>query len=538
MTIPSHDQLSLQREASFFAEIRTHWKSLLALTLLALVYHAVLWRSWPLYVAVGGDDPKGTIGLYVDAFKSDHPAQYWNAAFRGPIPPLFHGSALSINVLVDVVGLTVLAVLAVPMVFLTVIPWGYKAAIVSASLYLLDLPMQLLYHEVSSEAFSTLFTIAAFLALRYCLQTPRTLSWALLGVAIGLGTLSRPANLGFLVLAAGILVCQIPLNRKFWLGLVTVVVALVTISPWIIYRGLRYNMWMFSRGGNFGEFFEVYDDELILPGNGPATDKLVNLLSENLLSQPGYQAAHVSLARLLRADGNPGYRTSVYSANEYVWDIVYTVDKYDGWDSSYKILSDAAYEGVQAHPWKFAQAFANGLRITFLDYAVVGPATPRNVAPPRIPGERVAWPPLYSMPYSHPNTVPEPSIIPAQIDQAQTMRLLSLLAHVQGDVPLGQSMIRFWTLLWPPLIIIYALSLVAIVTSRGKSLVFLLLSNGSAVVLTAFSSLFGNLPRYRMPVETIFLVTSVIGAAFIVGIIKQLIARNAIDKRVDEDFTG
>lgn len=527
------DYFDLQAEPGLPADIRRYWKSLLALTAIALLAHIVLWRSWPLYIGYG-TDPTGQVGLYVDAFESSNPVQFWQAAYRGPIPPLFYGLALNINPLINPIGLTIMAVLAIDMVFLIVIPWGHKTALFASLLCLVDLPVQLLFHQVASECFAAFFLVATLLALRYALSSPHIVQWALVGVGVGLSTLSRPNNLAFVVFVVAILACKIPIRRKLWLSAVAIAVAFLTFSPWIVYRGLRYGVWTIERGAGYAAFFEVYDDELVQPGNGPATEKLANLLNDHLLNQSAYRAAQVSLNSMLRADHDPIYQADVYSANWYAGDIVYVVDLYEGWDSDYKLLGDVAWEGVRAHPWEFVQAMARGLKIVLLDYDIMLPATPRPVWVPIIPGVR-SLPPIYSIYYSHPNNVPEPSVPLMRRDRQRTRDLLAPLAAAEGDVAFGNALIAAWKAVWPPFVVVYSLAVVAIIANRGKAQMYLLVSTLSTVGMTALTSLFGNLPRYRMPFESVVLISAAVGAAFVLSALYRIALRNYLKTQVVPD---
>jgi hypothetical protein len=304
-----------------------------------------------------------------------------------------------------------------------------------------------------------------------------------------------------------------PVKRRIALSLTVIGVATLTYLPWVIYRGLRYDMWTVARGSRYAFFFEAYDNRLVRPGNGPATDRLTDLVRQHLLAHPKYQSARVSLVRFLHLDGRRWY-DGPYAANEYMPDIVYVVDKYAGWNTNYALLLDVAKEAFWARPAEFGRKLLSGVGTVFLDYDIRY-LTDRSAPAPLVLSGELRRPPIYSIVFSHPNTTPEPSVEWARADRRTALNLLSRLPEADGDMALVATLVASWTAVWPPLWVTYALTVIGIVTSRGTGLAFLLIHVVLAAGLVGFSSLFGNVPRYRLPVESVFLMTGVIGFAYV-----------------------
>jgi hypothetical protein len=517
-----HNPLEIQAPVSVKQELRDHRAALLAICLIALAVHLILCYAWPLFAirSVGAQ----VINYYVNLVYFDQPVDYHLIAYREPLAPLLHGLTLSISPTLNVATQVVLAVTAVAGVFLIGLPWGRLVAWCASLLYLLDIPLQLQFHQISSEGLATWFLIVSLVILRYALQKPGSRTWALFGLAVGLSGLTRPANLGFIVLGAALFLVRQPTRRKLKWAAVMVGVMVLTVAPWIVYKGVRYGMWELSHPDVEPFYRLAYDTGLIEPNNGPASRQLADLIQEHLLSQPEYVAHGITLNQFLRLDKSEEDKRNTYDSNPFNQDVAYSVDLVEGWDTHYNLLRRAGIEALKVNPGLYASAYLNRMTDVMFspdEITAFVPATFDMFV--RRPDQ---MPPIYRISISHPNNVPEPSDEGLQRRADLVLGLLAPLKTVHRHPDVAQVILDGWQIAWPPLAVVYSLALIGLVWNRGTSLAYLVLANLAAVGLCLFSALFDNLARLREPVEVVFILTASIGAAgliaWVMGRIRQL----------------
>lgn len=505
------DPLADAPDTSFIKDLSENRRSLLGLAIIATLFHIILWFGWPLHSirAIGTTQ----ISYYVNAFIDTIPTQYELIGYRQPIPPLINGLTLSASPWVTGVTLSVMAVTSALMVYLIIRSWGQPVAILAALLHLFDLPVQLMYHQINTESFANWFFIAALLSVRYAIQQPTLKRWIWLGIVIGLGALSRPAQLGFVAFVAFLLVRDISWGQRLKAAAAAVVSTALVISPWIIYKGIRYDMWSFSRTGGVVVFYEAYQAQLVRPGNGPATQKLIDLINEHLLPTAEYRKTNTGLDEVLRNDAKSADQSDPYAPNRFFQDLRYIVNEYEGWDSDYKLFEQVGKEALYKYPLEYAKSTMNGLAIVALardQIQMVGPRVFDIV----IPGEPDA-PPIYRSTWAHP---PDKPLAPTKVwekDRQTILLILNSLQNMHGNILIATPINNGWSAVWPPMIIFYVMTLAAFAFNKGVSALFLGASNMLAIALMAYSSLVGDLDRYRLPLEVVFLITAAISVVAI-----------------------
>ncbi len=513
------DTLSTLPSAGFRAELRSDWKVIVTLIGFAILVYILLWLGWPLHSlrSIGIRE----ITFYVNAFELRQPTDYNLLAYGQPLAPLLHALTLMISPLADEVAQTILAVSSVVMVCLIARPWGRWAAAAAAVLYLFDLPLQLLYHQVNSEGLASWFFVAILLALRYALQHPDAKRWALFGLAVGLGALARPAILGFMILAGSLVFGKLVLRRKLVLIATATIVTVAVLAPWIVYKGVRFGLWGFVRPNVDLMFNSARAYHLVDPHNGPASQKLADLLSEHILIQPEYTQYGIPLNELLYKATTPGHENDPYYPNKYLHDIINATDMYEGWNTSYRLLNQVAFEAIAAHPQEFASSYLDAAGTVLFQYDDIWIPQPQLYDIfVRGPGQQPA---IYRGSISHPNTVADPSTAALEARADRIRQIFGPLPQAQGDIPLAQAAVNLWKSTWPPLALLYGLTVIGLIGNKGESLKYWLLATGATVALIAYSVLAGPLPRYRQPLESIFIIEGVLGGQYIIDIVRRLV---------------
>lgn len=506
------------------ADLRAEWRPVVVLVLIALAVHAALWWVFPPHL---GPDGGAYSSYYIDVFESKgYPIGFTNVMHRMPLAPLLQTIPLTISLRAYEVVQTLLATLAVGMVYFITLPWGRWTGVAAALVYLGCLPVQVQFHQFGVDSTFTLVIIAACLAFRYALVTFTLRAWGLTGVMIGLTAMTRPNGLIFSIFLAGTLLAGGSLRRKVYLAAVLVAMTALTIAPWQLYKGLRYDQWSFARGGFF-LFYSVFsnpllNEALVNPENGEASAQLAELVQEYLLPQPNYTAYDITLEDFF------GYHPNRRNYR-FLMDACGVVDTYVGWETDYQLLGETAIEAIRAHPGAYFYLLKNSFVKALMQHLVVQPAPSQlnfasietsdpNVPPLPSENELIAAP-VFIFWNTRPNDLPPPS--PQQIAWRE-VRLAELhdpLLTAQGSEAARNLLDTLWTLVWLPQGAIYLLAGIALLANRRKSLLYLLLTLIAAVGTTTLSAVVHYGQRYRMPVESIFLVSAVIGARYLLDIL-------------------
>ena len=518
MTVIRHNLLELT------TDLRADWRSVLALTMLTIVVHGLLWSPFPAHI---GPDGSAYSSYYVDVFENGGDPHYFtNVMSRMPLAPIMQMLPLIIGGLrFYQLAQTLLAALSVVLVFFAARPWGWWTGFGAALLYLVSLPVQVQFHQLSVDSTFTLMILGASLALRYVLANNTLRAWGILGLMIALVVLTRSNGIMFMIYGAAILMVPGTIPARANRLAVMLLVFLIGVAPWVIFKGVRYDHWALSRSGR-QLFYGTYSNTgltegIVHPENGPASQELADLVSEYLLPHENYQAYDITLDEFFSYD--PTRRN-----NRLYEDAVVLVDQVKGWESDSALLEDVAIEAIRAEPGAYFYLVFNNTRAGLFDRLRLQ-AVPAGEAPDpselafdpeALPSEAewvaqgVNW--LWdSRPVDR-----EPPSAQARADfEARVNAITEPLRTAHGSEAVRNIIDTLWSFAYPYPVILYGLGAVALLSNRGKSLGYLVLILSAALLITFGNALVTTYQRYRMPVEALYLIPAAVGAGYLLKLI-------------------
>jgi 4-amino-4-deoxy-L-arabinose transferase-like glycosyltransferase len=492
---------------------------------LFLAAFTVFWLEslgWPM---AKGRDTWDYLVYYLQLFDGDPPIDMLQV-FRTPLTPLVVGLPL------DLGGIWLLELTFALLYAGSILAWSATAlqlgripALFTGLLLLVHPAYATLFHQASSDAvFATGLAIWAWLLGR-AMRTPTLWRFAAVGAGIGLLVLIRPASQVLLPLALAPLLAYVAWRRRLVLTAACVVAAIVPLAAWTLHNGIRYDEPTVARGGRaWVPFLQVFNaNRTIAPENGPASERLAELIEQQVLSRGPHAQLDVTLDAYLRN-----------GSNYEVVRLIALSDTVLGRDENYDVLFDSALEAIREHP----RTYLRGVASTFRDFLVQKPLregiAPREQTAPEPPAptfesDGVTLPNpqatvlLPGVPYGFvwcasdyidSCTVSDPSRVWA--DPAKQARYRELVARVRAwdaELPtregadwvteiLNRITPRFPT---PPLWL--AVGIVALVWRRPREWRTILLLWGAAFLVLGIHAVSqGVAPEFALPVYPLFIV--------------------------------
>ena len=313
------------------------------LVVAALVVFAVQSLGWPV---APGRDLSAYLVVYVDFWNGD-PVLLWAMVTRTPVTPLVIGGILDTGSPVVVVAFAGLLFAGTVLLWArTALRFGRGPAVLVSVALLLSPGLGVLFHGLSGDAvFAAGFAVWTAIAVEAALR-PGIARFALLGAATALLALIRPANQAFLVVALLPLLLAAPWRVRLGRTLAFGGVAVALLAAWSTVNLVRYDDLTVARGGSSSlPLFRAFTaDHIVGPENGPASRTLADAVERNLLGEEPYRSYGVDLERFF-AEGSPRMHEDLVSLSDRLW----------GWDSDYRHLGEAAWEGVRAHKGAYAR---------------------------------------------------------------------------------------------------------------------------------------------------------------------------------------
>lgn len=331
-------------------EIKSDWRFITGLLVFGFVVHIILWITWPLHA---GGDASSYIYYFLDSFNSV-PVYHFLMCFRLPVASFFFGALLSWGgVILTSIILEILALSSILMVYLTVRKWDKWTARIVTIIFILMIPFQIQFHQVTSDGIFAWFIILFCFLLRYALFNKSLKLWLFLGIVIAIATLTRPNGLALILVILVIPFLKLGWKRALSSILIVVLSFGILIGGYVTYKGIRYEDYSITRGFNsiiFNRVFK-YQDSAIKPGTVPYTKKFIDLVEKHILTTDIYKKYDVTINDFL-----------TYRPNSRFWaDSVVMIDLVEGWDSNYKLLAQVSFEAIKANPYDFFKTYAKGI---------------------------------------------------------------------------------------------------------------------------------------------------------------------------------
>jgi hypothetical protein len=297
-----------------------------------------------------GRDTWDYLAYYLQLFDSSPPLSELQV-FRTPLTPLLVGLPLDLGgtALLEIVfgGFYALSILAWSATALT---FGRVPALFSALLLLGYPGFATLYHQASSDAvFATGLALWALLLAR-SLERPSTWRFVALGVGIATLVLIRPANQILLPAVLVPLLAPVTWGQRARWSAVCLAAALVPLGAWAAHNGVRYDDTTVARGGRaWVPFLRVFTaDKTISPENGSASQRLGELIEQEVLAKEPQRSLNVPLDAYLRNGSN--YETVR---------LIALSDRVLGRGENYDVLFDSALEAIRKHPGTYLRGVAD-----------------------------------------------------------------------------------------------------------------------------------------------------------------------------------
>ncbi len=497
------DSMAYTANAGLKHDIASEWRALLLVGIITLLVHLPLWAAYPLFA---GRDAESWIGGYVDIVEREIPMNF--VITRMPVAPLFYGALLVTGgTALATLGSTILAISAAWMVYLAIRPVGKITAWGAVIFYLANIPLQVTFHAVASEALTLWTTLLCVVLLRYAVTNRRAVYWFWFGIAVGLACLTRQAGLAFV--GTGLLIW---LNISPWQQKLRNSVALIVgvgclVLPYMLYRDVHYDSFSLARGNWLLYHHVTRNFNLVQPQHGTASRELADAVEKYILTQPAYTRDGITLENFFNYPEQGVFFT----------DTIYLSDVILGWETNYDLLNAAAWEAIRAYPELFIRNTLLGIWVTLTDQSQPPPVP--NSLPNYIPSEDTAvrrdlaaraamsLGGAFSTIYARPPDLPPLTPADAEHYSARTKLLLAPLYSQTAQPAAANGHIFIWGL-YPPMLFFYAVALIAMLRQPWQAALTNFLLCGAAVAIIAFSTLAGDIWWYRLPYEPIFVLAA------------------------------
>jgi len=307
-----------------------------------ILIHLLLWKAFPFHLG-----PDGIIFLnyFVDMFNKN-PLFPMIQTYRTPVAPIFYGLLLKFGgITLTSIICELLSLSCIPMIYLIGYSWGKISARIITIIFIIMLPFQIQFHQLSSDALFSWSIIFFFLIFIYAIENLKLKYWIYLGIITAFLILVRPSGIIFALAVLSLLLIKINWRKTLKLAAMYLLILCFILSSFIIYKGIRFKDFSLSRGSNYMEFMRIYtlQEPLLDPNNGPYSKKLVDLVNENLINSDFYKKYNITLEKFLK------YRPN----RRFFGDIIVLVDRTQGWDSEYELLRKVAIESILANPLSY-----------------------------------------------------------------------------------------------------------------------------------------------------------------------------------------
>ncbi len=484
--------------------------------ILAFIIHIILWKAYPLH---WGPDGHTYMYYFVDIFNKE-PILPMILTYRTPIAPFFYGFFLKIGGSIAAsIASEIISLALIPGIYLLALSWDKTAARISTIAFVLFLPYHIQFHQISSDALFSWFLIILFVAFKYAIIHKNILSWTLLGIISSLTILTRPSGLVIILMLFALLFLKINFKHILKLAGVYMACIIVLLGSYITFKGIKLNDYSLSRGSGYTAFMRIYtlQEPIWDPKNGPASQKLVKLVEENLLTTDLYKKYNITLEKVLKNKHN----------RRILGDIIVMVDRTEGWDTEYELLKEVAFESIKANPSSYFKNYLKDiLLLSTIDQPIPNPPHVTDTKlylrdinlydegnlPEPNEGELIPFSNTWWMLSSPDGSLPTQT----EVDNFNS-RYESLVAEIdnaKGDSFLVNIIDKFWSLIKIPITYFWIFGIIAIIFSPRKNKIISIYVYILSVIII-IGTLYGAhvYSRYRLPLDPL-LITVGIGGIF------------------------
>ena len=500
----------------------TDWKCFIIILISSLVFHLILWKSWPLY---SGADASTYIYYFLDFF-NPQPVFQNLMCFRTPIAPFFYGINLSLGgSLLTSVILEFIALTATIMVYLITLAWGKMTSRVAVIIFVLMVPYQLQFHQVGSDAIFSWLALVFIFLIRYITEYESQFLWIILGIVLSLLTLTRPGGIAFLAIIIFTPFLKVNWKKKLKNVSLFLLSIIIILGSYVIYKGVRYDDYSIARGFGHTLSYRVFviQDNTIKSENGPASKELINIIENNILTTEVYKEYEVTLHDFLSYKPNSRFHGDLISA----------VDQYKGWNSNYNILLQMSLESIRANPGIYFEKYMKDVGGLLLKNPEIPDDIIANVLatdkilndsglPLPTEGQMIPYSNHWWMSTRSDGTFATEKEVNEFKGKAES--LIKYFRNNTGSIGIKTIFNKFWRYLNIPIAFFWIFGFLGLICSRGVKRIFLMILP-LLVLVYILENLLGapSWLKYRLTLDSYIMIFGVLGAVtFMKFIIKKI----------------
>jgi|GEM_PF-3272037 len=326
--------------------------------LAAITFSAVFFIFSALVIGIHAGRDMATYELYYRQFFMTYPPLVLLQLFRTPGAPFFYGPLFDLGGWMLILIITgILFVIGMSLFYLIVARWNKWMALITLFLLLLRYYYMQNILSVSSESIMALVVLYWLYFLIKAFHRFENRDWSLVGIIIGILIMVRPDN--------SVMMLSFFLPLLYWEKGINIIVkrCLACMLPCVIiilsyasYNYLRFDFFGVAALGNVHlPFYRTYVQEgLIRPENGPASQKLKEIMQKKILTKKVFQDYGVSIDDMF-----------VYSTDRMFQHVMNEVYLEEGWKNHAVLLRKAAWEAATANPRDFWLTYVQQLMIIF-----------------------------------------------------------------------------------------------------------------------------------------------------------------------------
>jgi len=510
---------------------RKDLKFIIAAFIVTILLHIILWIAYPLHF---GPDGHSYIYYFVDFFNKE-PMLPMVLTYRTPVAPLFYGFLLQAGgALAASIASEVLLLSLIPAIYLLALSWGRNAARVATALFILFVPFHIQFHQIGSDALFSWFIILFFLSFKYALEYKNTWSWAVLGIISSFTILTRPSGLVIILVLLAVFFLKIDFKKILKLAATYILCLIVILGSFVLYKGVRLNDYSISRGSNYTAFMRVYTlhEPLFSPENGPSSEKLVQIIEDELLDTELYRKYDITLEKIL----------THWHGRRFLGDIIVSVDRVEGWNSEYELLEKVAFESIRANPVLY---FKNYLKDVILLTTIeqVIPETPKlgdtklylndisAISKENLPepteGELIPFSNTWWMLSSPEGKLPAQSEVDNFNEKYE--KIVSDVENARGSPGIVRIIEFLWDNVKIPIFYFWAFGVLGIIfSSRNKRILLIYIFVISAIIIVGTLYAAHVYTRYRLPLDPLIMISGVAGFFMVIEKIKSQLNKKEV----------
>ena len=348
----------MRERTSIWHNIRSLFESVDSFMLTAAILSSVFFVFSAFVIGIHAGRDMATYEIYYFQFFMKFPPIVLLQLFRTPGVAFYYGPLFDLGGWMLVLIITgILFVTGMTLFYFIVARWNKWLALITLFLLLLRYHYMQNILGVSSEPLMALVILYWLYFLIKAFYRFENRDWSLVGIIIGILIMVRPDNLVMMLsIFLPLLYWEMGFKVTFKRCLACMLPCIIILLTYVSYNYLRFDFMGIAALGNVHlPFYRAYVQEgLIRPENGPASQKLKEVMQKKILTKKVFQDYGVSIDDMF-----------VYSTDRMFQHLVNEVYLEEGWKNHAVLLRKAAWEAAAANPRDFWLTYVQQLMIIF-----------------------------------------------------------------------------------------------------------------------------------------------------------------------------